>query len=339
MVEEIVDRYLAAQPKPKKVRRWPWVLAGLVLCGALFSLFDRLDTLNSQYNALQNNVSHVQNSVDRQIGTITNRVEEILKSQNDLTADYGTEIARANLESNSITFSVYATPKTFVEGMSAEFSLDNGNGSTIQPVLPIGQTFKAEITCELTDTLTLSVVFIAPDGTRRTQLLDTYEGLYSETLPQVDVQDDLMYLPVTQTETPVTSSPFKPALAEVRDHTRYLWTQEVLPTGSTPGLGSAAVSSIRVGLFKNQSLVAWAESCEKPESYHGFEDCTFYQLPELQISMLDGDTLQTAAVVTDEYGRTLVCPSTPYVLNEDHTELTYPAYSEQDTDPSHWTFD
>ena len=43
MVEEIVSRYLASQPKAKPRRRWPYVLAVGLLMFALFHLFDRLE--------------------------------------------------------------------------------------------------------------------------------------------------------------------------------------------------------------------------------------------------------------------------------------------------------
>lgn len=48
MVEEIAGRYIAAQPSPRKRRRWPWVLAAAALCLVLFHLFDRLDRMNGQ---------------------------------------------------------------------------------------------------------------------------------------------------------------------------------------------------------------------------------------------------------------------------------------------------
>ena len=56
MVEEIASRYIAAQPKPRKRRRWPFVAAGLILCLVLFHLFDRLGRMDDQYADLQNSV-------------------------------------------------------------------------------------------------------------------------------------------------------------------------------------------------------------------------------------------------------------------------------------------
>ena len=52
MVEEIVDRYLAAQPKPK-ARKWPWVLLAFVIVLVSFRLIDRLDQIDQQYQRVQ----------------------------------------------------------------------------------------------------------------------------------------------------------------------------------------------------------------------------------------------------------------------------------------------
>ena len=89
MVEEIVDRYIAALPRPKPRRRWPWVLAAVALLFVGWSLFQRLDQMDQQYDNLQNSVNNVTYSVNNQIGGISSRVEEILKAQNNLTAEYG----------------------------------------------------------------------------------------------------------------------------------------------------------------------------------------------------------------------------------------------------------
>ena len=76
MVEEIVERYTAALPKPLSPRRRRTlklaVLVGAVcLAGVLYSLFGSLDRLGEQYNSLQNNLTQVQSSVDRQIGSVS----------------------------------------------------------------------------------------------------------------------------------------------------------------------------------------------------------------------------------------------------------------------------
>ena len=193
MVEEIAGRYIAAQPSPRKRRRWPWVLAAAALCLVLFHLFDRLDRMNGQYVNLQNSLYRVESSVYGQIGSLSNRVEEILKAQNSLVADCGVELEAVDLAANTVTFSAYAVPKTYVEGMAVEFLAENGETASdrLGSVGEEGpnQRFSATLSVPLTDHITLSALLVPPDGTRQTQLLDQYQGLYQDSFPQVEPMD------------------------------------------------------------------------------------------------------------------------------------------------------
>ena len=104
MVEEIVGRYLAAQAPVKKPRRWPKVLAAVIVVLVGIHLFNRLEGLDNRYHTLQNTVGNLNHTVTNQISGITGRVEEILKAQNSLTADYGAELLRTDLSANTVTF-------------------------------------------------------------------------------------------------------------------------------------------------------------------------------------------------------------------------------------------
>ena len=329
MVEEIAGRYIAAQPSPRKRRRWPWVLAAAALCLVLFHLFDRLDRMNGQYVNLQNSLYRVESSVYGQIGSLSNRVEEILKAQNSLVADCGVELEAVDLAANTVTFSAYAVPKTYVEGMAVEFLAENGETASdrLGSVGEEGpnQRFSATLSIPLTDHITLSALLVPPDGTRQTQLLDQFEGLYSASLPQVEVNSDLMWMDLEDSTLVLNAS----------SHERYVYIREVTPADASL---TAAVANIRVGLFKNQKLAAWSEPCEKPDSFHGFEEFDFYQLPELRLSLTPADTVQVAAVVTDIYGRVTVSQDVPYILDESGDALTWPDSSETDPDPAHWQY-
>ena len=329
MVEEIAGRYIAAQPSPRKRRRWPWVLAAAALCLVLFHLFDRLDRMNGQYVNLQNSLYRVESSVYGQIGSLSNRVEEILKAQNSLVADCGVELEAVDLAANTVTFSAYAVPKTYVEGMAVEFLAENGETASdrLGSVGEEGpnQRFSATLSVPLTDHITLSALLVPPDGTRQTQLLDQFEGLYSASLPQVEVNSDLMWMDLEDSTLVLNAS----------SHERYVYIREVTPADASL---TAAVANIRVGLFKNQKLAAWAEPCEQPDSFHGFEEFDYYQLPELRLSLTPADTVQVAAVVTDIYGRVTVSQDVPYILDESGDALTWPDSSETDPDPAHWQY-
>ena len=328
MVEEIVDRYIAALPRPKPRRRWPWVLAAVALLFVGWSLFQRLDQMDQQYDNLQNSVNNVTYSVNNQIGGISSRVEEILKAQNNLTAEYGAEIVHTNLQKNQVVFNVYAVPKTYVEGMTVKFSADNGTGG-IQSSLGeegFNQRFSTTLACELTDSIALSVSFLYPDGTLQTQLLDTYEQLYTDSLPRVDISmDNLMH---SKLAGPGLFTIPAPNDSSVR-YALIAPDQE----GDAP-----AISTMRVGLFKNQSLVSWAEPCDQPDSFHGFDRYDFYALPDLQLPLANGDVLCFAAILTDQYGRTIICPGMSYILDETGEELTWPDEINFDPDPSHWEY-
>ena len=106
MVEEIVDRYLAARQPAKKKRRWLWaagLAAGLALCLVLHNeVKDVRWDMTLQYTDLKNRLESVTRTMDLQIESITDRVEEVLKSQNNLTASYGTEIVFADLGDNPV---------------------------------------------------------------------------------------------------------------------------------------------------------------------------------------------------------------------------------------------
>lgn len=338
MVEEIVSRYIAAQPKPdpqrgKRFFRRGIVVFAVLFCAcffAVFSLFARLDRMDQQYNSLQNSVHNVQSSVNSQIGGISSRVEEILKAQNNLTAEYGTALVHTNLEKNQVVFNIYAVPKTYVEGMTVKFSADDGTGGIQSSMGEEGfnQRFSATLACQLTDSITLSVVFISPDGSRQTQLLDTYEGLYSKTLPYayIDICDNLSRSALTEPFLYTIPAPDKTPVEYV-----------MLDPEQQ---GATAVKELRVGFFRNKELVAWAEPCETPDHFLGFDQYDLCcVLPDLQIRLTAGDELCFAAVVTDEYGRESIYTGLPCVLSESGTELTWQdgCSSYIDT-PVNWTY-
>lgn len=90
-----------------------------------------------------------------------------------------------------------------------------------------------------------------------------------------------------------------------------------------------------------------AISADEQTSYRGYDNATFYRLEPLSFPFAAGDILESAAVLTDEYGREVICPDWfPLTLDSDGQTLIFPgstgsdtvdAYS-IDTDISHWTF-
>lgn len=343
MVEEITARYIAALPAPKPRKKWPYVLAALMVLYAAHRAYQSIDR---QFDGVYSRIGQMDSSMSNQVYSISGQVEEILKQQNSLTVDYEIKLVSADLVKNAVTFSVYAVPKTYVEGMRVEFSVDNGHNSNSKTVLsepdqngqPVSEKFSAELTCELTDDIAITAVFVMPDGTRQTQPLQTYSGLYSGSLPDVASLVDADLQGRAQIENG------KLTLPDAMEYALTLNTK--LDNILIP---RAEAVSIRVGLFKNQRLVAWAKpiSADEQTRYQGFDNATFYRLEPLSFPFAAGDILESAAVLTDEYGREVICPDWfPLTLDSDGQTLIFPgstgsdtvdAYS-IDTDISHWTF-
>ena len=247
------------------------------------------------------NITH---SVNRQIGSITDRVEEVLKAQNDLTADYGTQLRSADLAANTVAFSLRAVPKTYTPGMSVVFLADNGE-ETLEFPAQEGENgaFTGEAACTLTDVITLSAVFVTGD-TRQTQLLDQYENLYQNSFPSVGIrylEFALMTLPQSLEGTVEIPESFGLVVEENSSE-----TSEVNNT-----VGRSWVKTVRMGLFQNQKLVAWMERCEKPESWDAEEGGRCFRLDPQEVELEEGDTLCFAAQVTDQYGRSFMVVSYP----------------------------
>ena len=328
MVEEIVGRYLAAQPKaepsggdepskdegperPKKRRRWPFVLAGLaavVLIGVFSNLFSRLDRLYNDTQNLQMNVGEIRYDVNSQIYGITQRVEDILQSQNALTAEQSAEVTGTDYRTNTVTVSARAVPRTFVEGMTAEFILVSGGETvTVPGELGDDHAFTAQITGPLSDNIAVSAVLLIGDQ-RQTQLLNQFDGLYSSSFPELTVNGGLWG--------------FHP---EVRGDADVLVGADA----------AARITSLRLGLFRDKKLLAWYEQAEPPANSQG--DWQFFRLDGEWV-MEPEHVYCVAAVVTDEYGRERVYQDFPVMYDPESEYVDYYAPLTEDPNPANWEY-
>ena len=330
-VQEKAQEGKNAPKRGKLLCRWPWALAVLAVAAAGWSLFDRLDQLERQYNNLGNSMGSLSSSVDRQISSITSRVEEVLKAQNDLTADYDTQLLSADLRENTVSFSLRVVPKTYTAGMWVVFRAESGEEILEFPAQEGENGFAGEVTCPLTDSITLSAVFVTGD-TRQTQLLEQYSDLYSLTFPGVDVR----YLESTLLNLPVSEE----GTAEIPE---CVGTVLYPPEGATAPaswsqLEVSQVREVRMGLFRNRTLVEWMEPTQKPENWDTGEG-EYFRLGAMELAVEPGDELAFAALVTDQYGRQFMCVSAPSFVVLDG-EITWPETSDiyLTQDPSQWEF-
>ena len=305
-VSELVEQKAREGGSPRHRRLWlgAFCLALLLVLLAGRSLFTRLNELDRQYTDLANSVGNITYSVNSQIGSITSRVEEILKSQNSLVADYATEIQSADLAANTATFLVRVVPKTYPEGLEVLLQADTGAGLVEVPAVPgPGQEFSGQITCPLTDSVTLSAVLVDRD-TRRTQLLGNYSSLYSASLPTADIRLFEGAL--------LNISRGADGLFHVGEVFGFLTESSSAVTAFNESVGQAEIQRVQLGLFQNRALLFWLEPCDQPENRHGFEEAEqWFRLPPVELDLQEGDELVFAALVTDQYGRQMVVPSLP----------------------------
>lgn len=328
MVSQIVEQYVSALPQPKPRRKWPVVVAACLLAVIFIQLFGRMDQLNSQYQNLQNSVGNISYNVNSQIGHIANRVEEILMAQNNLTAAFSTYIVETDYRNGTVKLSMEAVPKTYTQGMGAVFVVDCGDGPVeYESTFVDSHKFACQAEVPLTDSITASVVFISSDGTRYTQVLDNYSGLLSDSYGNLDL-DYSAFSPVT----------------EFHNGTYKLTTWYVNVWQILPGKGGAEITEMRVGVFRNQKLIAWGEHSQKPPNYFtNVEDMQFFKMPEMTLEDLqEGETIEIAALVTDSYGRQYMICDVPNRVRYDANgvgSFTWSASYSSVTDLSHWEFE
>ena len=366
MVEEIFRRY-QQQAEPKELSeeqrrqveelvskgtfgkgKSPWdkwsvrILFGM--CGAIvasvFTINSKVDNFQNQYSNLSNSIQNITSSVNGQIGSLTGRVEEILKAQNSLLADYTAQIVRSDLQANTVTFQLQAVPKTYTQGTEMKFLVQSAGETVDSPGEVHDQALTAEITCPLTDSITISIVFLH-DGARETQILEEYQGLYSNSFPEVSLMAGSELWGLEQNKDGTFSLP--PLTAVLNWNTS--------STAAVNGaLGQSEAVSAQVGLFRNRTLVCWLEKSEDnpdsqsdssaqvdvvtAEEVEGWSD---YVLPERSLEAGEGDTIEFAAFITDQYGRTFVVQA-PSCFVVQNGRLERPDNKELSTDPADWTF-
>ncbi len=305
MVEEIVGRYLAVQPRPlsTRQRRGLGLAAALVvLCFAagFFNLSGQIKGMKEDNQHLRQAISEVNysvrgqiSSITGQIGSITGRVEEAFEDQTDLFTRCDAVKSAVDYRGGTVTFRVYALPKFYETGMSVTFLADNGR-ETVKGVgspSPSGM-FEAPLICLLTDDISVYAVLHRSDGTEERQLLAQFCDLYSDTVPEVQLRSDGSGLMEASLSDGVLTVPEQLVMA-IRDAAAF-----------GP---EAKIKAVQVGLFKNRHLVEWCEPAEVPEEYTGAaEDWLFFRMGERSVLFEPGDAVCYALVITDEYNRVTV---------------------------------
>ena len=132
MVEEISKRYLAAQSATKPRKKWPYILAALVVLYAAHRAYGSIDR---QFDGVYSRINQMQSSVSNEVYSISTQVESLLRQQNSLVTDSGTQLELYDLKANTVTFSVYAVPKTWGKRRNLQQCRGQSRGNRFQSAI------------------------------------------------------------------------------------------------------------------------------------------------------------------------------------------------------------
>ena len=243
---------------------------------------------------------------------LRDQVQDILRQQRDLLAegsgllsDFGAAVEDVTFrtEGSAITVSAWAVPKTWREGMTAEFLLtSNGETTAVPGALGEGNRFSAPaVTAALTDDISLSVVFTLPDGSRETETLERWTGLLSASQPS--------YWPEGLLGRIVTFN--QGILNARRCYLRVAWDDAF----DSELYGPIEIVDWQVGVFQNHRLITWADTGadipadvvkEFDDRNGGRKDYLGYRvlrIPDFRIAWREGDVLSIAIRARDQHGR------------------------------------
>lgn len=184
MAERIAGKYIEAfppppAPGPMKLPKWiklAAVAVAVVLASLLYyisGLSDDIGNLRRANSEIQNRVNQISSNVDWATSNMTERMEEILKKQNAIVADYGSRVEFIDYGTGESRILLYAVPREYTEGMTAAFSVDDRE----YPAVYEGGKFVAAVDADrFADQYQIDYyVHFDRDGTRQThQLEDLY---------------------------------------------------------------------------------------------------------------------------------------------------------------------
>lgn len=172
------DREIA---RARRQRNASLVLAGVLLAGLVISVWSnaaRSAELTTQLSMLSRRVAALESRSYFPVETVQQQPATGWRAENSLVADFSYEVKQYDPKTGLLSLSVSATPKVYMEGMTATFSAAGKGMDAIetQGVPGAGKAFTCNLTIPAVEELRLSIAF-AQEGETHTQLLDTITGL------------------------------------------------------------------------------------------------------------------------------------------------------------------
>ncbi|MBU9727627.1 helix-turn-helix domain-containing protein [Diplocloster modestus] len=162
----------------------------IILAGLFVLLFFNIRSINQRIDGLDQQISGISADVTGQILGIKNDLEESVKKQESLIADYTIRPVDLKLADNQITLKFTVTPKTYTEGTNAEFQL-HGNQEYSAWALYENGSFTAELPISVDETAPRLQVNFINEGKTSSEILDDIQDVLHTFIMPVGGMDEL----------------------------------------------------------------------------------------------------------------------------------------------------
>jgi len=276
-------------------------LVAVLLIGWNFKLSAELKNMMNQQMEIQSQLSGFGDSVSSSFSSFSQEIQGMLDAQDSIVADFSLKEVSRDLKAGTVQYRISATPKTYERGMVVSFVANDGKNSYQVQGKETNLTFTADLSCEFTDSITITILLKQGDTTQ-TQVLQKSEGWYSETLLSAN-EDFYSYLLGMDPQDPYFSEPTHEAFIDFRDY---------------QGMEMETFSEVkRVDYYVlvNDKIVASAMGKPGSQTWYGEENQVIkgYKV-NVPLKFLEslklGDKVVLAVLITDIYDRRYCASST-----------------------------
>ena len=171
MAETIAKKYLESLPRPKgwrQQRKWPWVLAAAVVLVVALGAAWWGHQLDQTVSRMDGQMANIQNTVG---DTVEEQVNAALEQVTSLVEFFDYSVVQVDLAENAVTFDLAVQLRQRTADTPVILAARSaGETVSVQGEDQGGDTFAAQITCPLSDTIDFSLTF-QMDGENRTQTI------------------------------------------------------------------------------------------------------------------------------------------------------------------------
>lgn len=156
------------------------VLLGCIAAFALLAVYaNSLSAMQHRVDELNRRIAEIDGSIDSQIFSLRQNIEESLRQQASIVASYDYRLDAASTQGQALLW-VTATPKESAEGLTASFTLTPGEGDpvTVEGIPAGGGSFNATLPIPLKNeynSFAVVVSFVQGDTVRREELFWEYD--------------------------------------------------------------------------------------------------------------------------------------------------------------------